>query len=154
MSWQNVIAQIFMAALASAGFSVYYRVPRSEYLFTSIAGALCWGVYILSQFWGASEVVAVFFSAVVVSILARYLAEWRRNPVTVFLVSAIFPLVPGSYIYYTVYYLLNGDTALSMVNLRQTFTTAIALAFGIMIVTSFPSFRKKSKQPTEKISEL
>lgn len=154
MSWQNVIAQIFMAALASAGFSVYYRVPRSEYLFTSIAGALCWGVYILSQFWGASEVVAVFFSAVVVSILARYLAEWRRNPVTVFLVPAIFPLVPGSYIYYTVYYLLNGDTALSMVNLRQTFTTAIALAFGIMIVTSFPSFRKKSKQPTEKISEL
>ena len=154
MSWQNVIAEIFMAALASAGFSVYYRVPRSEYLFTSIAGALCWGVYILSQFWGASEVVAVFFSAVVVSILARYLAEWRRNPVTVFLVPAIFPLVPGSYIYYTVYYLLNGDTALSMVNLRQTFTTAIALAFGIMIVTSFPSFRKKTKQPTEKISEL
>lgn len=149
MSWQNVLSEILMAALASAGFSVFYRVPRSEYLYTSLAGALCWGVYILSQHWGADEVVAVFFSAVAVSILARYLAEWRRNPVTVFLVAAIFPLVPGSYIYYTVYYLLNGDTALSMVNLRQTFTTAIALAFGIMIVTSFPSIRKSIRKPSD-----
>lgn len=146
MAWQNVLAQVLMAALASAGFSVYYRVPRSEYLYTSISGALCWAVYILSQHWGADEVVAVFFSAVAVTILARFLAEARRNPVTVFLVAAIFPLVPGSYIYYTVYYLLNGDMALSMANLRQTFTTAIALAFGIMIVTSFPSIRKQVKR--------
>lgn len=149
MTWYNVLSEVVMAALASAGFSVYYRVPRSEYLFTSIAGALCWGVYILSQYGGAEEVIAVFISAVAVSILARYLAEWRRNPVTVFLVPAIFPLVPGSYIYYTVYYLLNGDSALAMVNLRQTFTTAIALAFGIMIVTSFPSIRKSIRKASD-----
>lgn len=139
----ELVVQIFMAFIASAGFAVFYRVPKTEYLFCGIGGAVCWGIYILSQYLGARETVAVFAAAVVVSIVARYFAERRRSPVTVFLAASIFPLVPGSYIYYTVYYLLNGDSELSRINFERTFTTAVAIAFGIMIVTSFPSFKRK-----------
>lgn len=146
----DIIIQILMSAIASLGFSAFYRAPRSEYLYCGIGGALCWAVYVLTQHFGAAEVVAVFCSAVVVSILARVFAKRRRTPVTVFLVASIFPLVPGAYIYYTVYYLLNNESSLSAAYLRQTFTTAIAIAFGIMIVTSFPAFKRKREVPDKK----
>lgn len=145
MSIAEIFIQALMAGIASAGFSVFYRVPWSEYLYCGIGGALCWAVYIVAGRMGVHETIAVFLAAIVVSIAARFLAKRRRYPVTVFLVSSIFPLVPGSYIYYTVYYLLHSEAELSSYNLQRTFQTAIAIAFGIMIVTSFPSIRKKSK---------
>ena len=146
MNWTNIAIQIVMAAVASAGFAVFYRTPKSEYFFCGIGGAVCWGVYILSQHFGAKETIAVFLAAVVVSIVARFFAGKRRMPVTVFLAASIFPLVPGSYIYYTVYYLLNGESELSRLNFARTFTTAVGIAFGIMLVTSFPSIRRKIKR--------
>ena len=143
MFWQDAVIQIFMSAIASAGFAVFYRVPPSEYLFCGLGGATCWAVYIYTQAFGVKESFAVFLAAVSVSILSRFLAERRKCPVTVFLVASIFPLVPGAYIYYTVYYLLNSQSELSRLNFERTFTTAVAIAFGIMLVTSFPSIRKR-----------
>ncbi len=146
MDRADLFLKIFMAGMASAGFAVFYRTPKSEYLFCGISGAICWAIYVITQHFGARETVAVFLAAVMVSIAARIFAARRRKPVTVFLAASIFPLVPGSYIYYTVYYLLNGESALSRVNFARTFTTAVAIAFGIMLVTSFPSIRAKVRK--------
>ena len=48
-------------------------------------------------------VVATFIAVVVITLLSRIFAIVRKAPVTIFLVSGIFPLVPGVGIYYTSY---------------------------------------------------
>ena len=61
-----------------------------------------------------------------------------KTPVTVFLLSGIFPLVPGAGIYYTAYYFIQGENALSLANGISTFKVAVALAVGIALVLGLP----------------
>mgnify|MGYP002624622553 CR=1 FL=1 len=42
--------------------------------------------------------------AFILTVFSRVLAAKRKNPVTIYLITGIFPLVPGAGIYYTSYY--------------------------------------------------
>ena len=53
-----------------------------------------------------------------------------------FLIAGILPSVPGAGIYRTVYYLIQGDQALSMYYLVVTLHTAGAIALAIFITDS------------------
>ena len=61
-----------------------------------------------------------------------------KMPVTVFLLSGIFPLVPGAGIYYCAYYFIQGNNALALSHGISTFKVAVALAVGISLVLSVP----------------
>ena len=61
----------------------------------------------------------------------------------VFLLSGIFPLVPGAGIYYTAYYFIQGNNALALSNGISTFKVAVALAIGITLVLCVPLPKRK-----------
>ena len=75
----------------------------------------------------------------------------QKTPVTVFLLTGIFPLVPGAGIYYTAYYFIQNKNAMALANGISTFKIAVALASGIAgaeradseeaeIICCFPSY--------------
>ena len=72
------------------------------------------------------------------ALAARICAVLLKTPVTVFLLTGIFPLVPGAGIYYTAYYFIQGENALSLANGISTFKVAVALAVGIALVLGLP----------------
>ena len=72
------------------------------------------------------------------TLLARIFAISRKAPVTIFLLSGIFALVPGAGIYYTAYYFIQNDNALALSTGINTFKIAVALAVGISLVLSIP----------------
>lgn len=61
--------------------------------------------------------------------MARIFAAARSMPVTVYLLSGIFPLVPGAGIFYTAYYLFTNDRALSSSKGIETFEVAVHRAW-------------------------
>ena len=74
----------------------------------------------------AVEAFAASLLAVIpLTLLARILAMTLRAPVTVFLLTGIFPLVPGAGIYYSAYYFIQGDNALALANGISTFTFVV-----------------------------
>ena len=81
---------------------------------------------------------ASLLAVIPLTILTRVFAILQKTPVTVFLLSGIFPLVPGAGIYYTAYYFIQGDNALALSNGISTFKVAVALAVGISLVLSIP----------------
>ena len=81
---------------------------------------------------------ASLLAVIPLTILTRVFAILQKTPVTVFLLSGIFPLVPGAGIYYTAYYFIQGDNALALSNGVSTFKVAVALAVGISLVLSIP----------------
>ena len=81
---------------------------------------------------------ASLLAVIPLTLLARILAMTLRAPVTVFLLTGIFPLVPGAGIYYTAYYFIQGENALSLANGISTFKVAVALAVGIALVLGLP----------------
>ena len=83
-----------------------------------------------------STLQAAFFSILAVAFLSHILARIMKAPVTVFLIAGILPSVPGAGIYRTVYYLIQGDQALSTHYLISTLHTAGAIALAIFITDS------------------
>ena len=86
---------------------------------------------------------ASLLAVIPLTLLARILAMTLRAPVTVFLLTGIFPLVPGAGIYYSAYYFIQGDNALALANGISTFKIAVALAVGIALVLGIPLPQKR-----------
>ena len=62
----------------------------------------------------------------------------RKTPITVFLISGIFPIVPGAGIYYASYYLIMNDTILANAKGIETVKIAGEIALGIVVVLAIP----------------
>ena len=60
-----------------------------------------WFVYELAVMLGADSAAASLLAVIPLTLLTRVFAITLKMPVTVFLLSGIFPLVPGAGIYYT-----------------------------------------------------
>lgn len=101
-------------------------------------GAVGWFVYELAVLYGADAAAASLIAVIPLTLVSRLFAILLKTPVTVFLLTGIFPLVPGAGIYYTAYYFIQGENALSLANGISTFKVAVTLAAGIALVLGLP----------------
>ena len=124
-------------------FAALFACPKRILPYCSAVGAFGWVIYEIVVMLGGSTVAASLIAVIPLTLLTRILAVVLKSPVTVFLLPGIFPLVPGAGIYYTVYYFIQGDNALSLSNGVTTIKIAAALAIGISFVLSLPMPHKK-----------
>ena len=102
-----------------------------------------WLWYELLTLLGADAATASLLSVIPLTILTRVFAITQKTPVTVFLLTGIFPLVPGAGIYYTAYYFIQNENALALAKGISTFKIAVALAIGISLVLCVPLPKKR-----------
>ncbi len=141
------LRDIFLAGLGTFCFAVLFCVPRQHYLVCALNGALAWAVYLFALCLHPSAVVATLCASIPLTAFARIFAVRQKAPVTVFLFSGIFPLVPGATLYYTAYYFMHGENLLCLEKGIETLKVAIALAIGISIVLGIPlPKRRKTAQ--------
>ena len=116
-------------------------------------GAITWLVYLLMTEFGAGVTMACTTSTFVITIISRILSTVRKNPSTVFLIAAIFPLVPGAGIYYTAYNLIMDDFAAAGAKGLETFEIAggivLGIIFGFVLPKSMFSSRSSSSLDKE-----
>ena len=87
------------AFFGTVGFAVLTRVPRRTLLAAGGIAAAVYMVYWLLSLAGLSEHTAVFCGTTVGSVLGHLCARKMRVINTVFLMSAIVPVVPGLGLY-------------------------------------------------------
>ena len=104
----SYVLQFFIAAIATVTFAILFAAPKKELVFCGVSGGLAWLVYFILYRQSQNVVLGSLVATFVLTILSRILAVARCNPATIYLVSGIFPLVPGAGIYYTAYYLISG----------------------------------------------
>ena len=124
------------AYLACIGFSVLFNIHGVGMLICAGGGALGWLCNLLAAPLVHDEIVQYFLAALVISAWAEIMARLRKCPVTSYLLVALFPLVPGGGIYYTMEHALNGETELFLESLMHTLGLAGALAVGVLVVAS------------------
>lgn len=118
-----------------------------------IVGAVGWLAYLLSEHAGADTVLATFISAMTITLISHTFARIFKAPVTVFLIAGILPTVPGAGMYRIVYYIIQGDRAMSSYYLTNTLELAGVIAIAIFIMdTLFRLFQKGWKQNSLKYS--
>ena len=109
-----------------------------------------WLFYLIAYNWIESIPLASLAGTIVVALISRIFAVNRRVPVIVFLIAGIFPLVPGTGIYFTAYYVFMNQMELASEYARETMGIGLAIAFGIMIAFLIPqkffNYRGKTKK--------
>lgn len=139
-----MIIQIIAAFFGTLLFAVVFNVARKELLYCGITGALGWFVYLMIEDLTKDIVFSSFIATVMISVIAQFLARVRKNPVTVFQIGGIFPLVPGAGMYKTLYYIVDQDYSLASQYLFETLAIAGSIAFGMVLISSLNKlfFRK------------
>ena len=132
-----MIDGVLAAMIGTVSFSLLFGVPRKEYPWCGLIGGAGWAVYLLAPSWWA-DAAAVLAAAVVVVFLSRLAAVAKECPVTIFLISGIFPLVPGAGVYWTVYYIVTDELSLAVQNGYMAVKTAVAIVLGIVFVFELP----------------
>ena len=139
-----IFLEMFVAFAATMAFAVIFNVSRSELIFCGIAGLVAEGVYLFTLRISDETALAIFVASIAVTVLSRILANVRRMPVTVYLISGIISLVPGAG--NTVYNIISSDYMKAMYTGVDTIKVAVAIAVGIVLVFALPNkmfFKRK-----------
>lgn len=130
------IIQIVTAFFGSLGFAMLNNIRGIKLLYAAIGGMLAWSVNLLLGQWLHNEVSQYFITAILITVYAEICARIKKTPTTTFLITGIIPLVPGSALYYSMSYAVNGLWDKFISNSIYTVTLAVALATGIMVASS------------------
>ena len=131
------------AFIGSFGFSLVFRIHHNIRfsLIGATIGALGWATYLLSYSLN-NMITQTFMAMVVVTFLAEVNARIHKAPATIFILVGCFPLVPGKYIYESMYYMVYGQPELFSSAISSTFLISGSIAFAILIVSSVFKMQK------------
>ena len=130
------ILSLVCAYVACIGFCFIFHIRGKLLYITPIGGVIIWAVYLLLENAVPEVIVRTLFSTMAAALFCEIIARVMKVPVTVFMIIAILPLVPGSGIYYTMLACVARDYDSFLSKGVETIGIAGALAAGILMVSS------------------
>ena len=107
----GVIRALLGAFIGTVGFAMLVHVPRKSWLVSGIIAGLSYLIYWLLVQAGLSDPMSIFVGSMFGSVTGQLCARKMRIIGTVFLMSAIVPVVPGLGLYRMMGYLGQGRTS-------------------------------------------
>ena len=134
-----MIWELISAFVGTMAFSLLFSVPKKYYLHCGGIGAAGWLMHkIMLDTMGGSIAVSVFFATVLIVLLSRFAAVFEKCPTTVFMITGIFPLVPGAQIYWATYYLVTNNLYKALDSGFLALKIMISIVLGIVVVFEIP----------------
>lgn len=131
---QNII-QLIVALLGSLGFAMLFQLRLGLLPWASLGGLLNWAAYLLLSHFTENIFLSCFFAAAIAVLYCDIIARFLKAPVTLFLVPAIVPSVPGSSLFYTMSCIATSDWAGVRSYGVSTVKFTLGLAAGICLST-------------------
>ena len=131
---KEIAVQIISAIFGSLGFALLFSLSGRRLLWATLGGGIAWSIYLVVEAMGAGLFVCGVVSAMVATAYSEIMARILKTPKTAFIFPSIVPMVPGGGLYYTMSNVLTKDYEQATKYASNTITTAIALAFGIVVV--------------------
>lgn len=126
----------FACFLGCIGFSIYFNIHGFGMLICALGGILSWSAYLIAMERLGNVFAANLIGGIVAAAYAEVMARVRKYPAISYLVVAIFPLIPGAGVYYTMNHAVQGDTRLFAEKSMETAAIAGAIALGIVLISS------------------
>jgi len=137
------ITNFIYAYLSTMGFAVLFNAPRSSFLKSGFAGGLGWIIYIFTKNLSTSIVAATFIASLVIAIIGEFFAIMDKNPITVYIIPGIIPLVPGFGLYNTMRSIVDRRFDLAANHGTEALLISISIAGALVIVLSINSYRRQ-----------
>ena len=132
----DAIIQILAALVVTLAFGIVFNIRGKKLLVGMFGGMRAWSLFLLLGLAVESEVARYFLVSVAISVYSEIFARVLKTPTTTFYIVALISLIPGSGLYYSIAYALDGNTAMFLEKAVHTLALAAALALGIVLVSS------------------
>lgn len=130
------ILQFIYSFFATLAFNVLLQAPKRVYILNATIGAFSWIIYKYLVSLTGQTVFASMISGLFIGLFAGIFAIIKRIPAITIYLPSLIPLVPGTGIYYTMYYFITQDLDQASAKGVETFLMAMSLATGIFIATN------------------
>lgn len=132
-----MLVSIFFAFVATIAFGKLFNTPRRVLILGGLVGAIGFAVYIyMKEALGYSSMLSNFAGTIVLSIISEIFARSFKEPVTVFSIPGIIPLVPGLPLYRAMNFFMLNAYNVGMEKMVQASLDATAIALGILLISS------------------
>ncbi|MCQ2144073.1 MAG: threonine/serine exporter family protein [Bacteroidales bacterium] len=144
----RLLCQAFAAFVGTLGFAVLFGVPRKNYVETAVVATVGWISYmVLNLYTGLGVVGATLFATIVVAMLSYWFARFFRTPQTIFLITGIFPMIPGGGIFWTVFFFVSRRVGPAAHSGAMALAVTLAIVLGIVLVSALPRRLFGKKRP-------
>lgn len=128
----NILVQCFACMLATMFFGMLLGQPRQTLLHTVLIGLNAYVLYLLLD----GSVLAFFLCGLLAGLLCELTARLKGMATTLFLISAIIPVVPGLGLYRTMMFVAAADYPHALQVGTETLVGIGAIALGLTIATA------------------
>ena|GEM_PF-38104 len=127
---------LVFAFLGTVGIAIIVNIPR-RYLVSAGAIAACgWAVYELAIMTGNSRIIACFLGTCVIALIAEIVTRITKNTATLFIIPAIYPLVPGKIMFAAMLEMINNNLDAAVSIGLEAVLVAGSIAVALLIVIS------------------
>ncbi|MEH7234584.1 threonine/serine exporter family protein [Bacillus sp. JJ1562] len=142
-----MLSHLITSLVASSTFGIIFNVPKRSLIKCGLVGMMSWVLYIFLFFRGFDAVYATLVASLLVGIISHIFAKVYKNPVIIYSIVGIIPLVPGGIAYNSMRNFVENDYSTALSLAAKAFMISGAIAFGLVIseVLNQLIFKRKKK---------
>ena len=144
-SLTSMFMRSIMAGIGTTAFAILFRVAKQHFIDCTILGFISWFLFLTLSSLQSNVMLSIFISGFIIAIASRILAVKRKCPAIVFLMTSLFPLLPGLSFYRSIYYMLMGQETIAISFAKESFLIAFTIAISIAIVKHIKPLRIPKK---------
>ena len=153
MSWGQIAYLTAACTAALLGIAVIFDVPPKKLLWDMVGSIITCVLMLIGDKYGLHPLITNMIATAVPCVYCEIMARVLKTPTTIFMIPSLLPLVPGSRLYYTMFYLFSGEQALFLENMLVAVKICTGIAVAIIVVTGAVRWieaAKKQKLEREK----
>ncbi|MBU0436790.1 hypothetical protein CD110_03670 [Staphylococcus casei] len=127
------ILNLLFSYTASLFFGVIFDVPKRLYNTVGIVGACGWMIYTLFfEAFQLHTIYSSFFGSLALGLLSHIMARLKKEPVILFMIPGIIPLVPGGLAFDATKNLIILQFSKAINTILEVMLIAGAIALGLL----------------------
>ena len=127
-----MVIEIISCVVGTIAFSVIMKVPKKSLIIVAIGSTISATIErIITGIYG--DFAGCLISMICLSFYCELMARFVKIPTTVILMPSTIPLLPGSSIYYAMFYATQSDTELFISYIKLTIYAGLGIALGAVI---------------------
>lgn len=141
-----MMIKVMSALLATIFIAILFQVPKRNVVLTALGGGLGCLINELCLLAGLSDFFSIFLASLTLAMYSEIMARMHKTTVPTFLISGLFPLVPGAGMYYTMLAIVHHELDNALSTGINTLSTAALMALGILFVSTLSRLIFRQKQ--------
>lgn len=158
MRWLQVAYLTAACTVALLGIAVIFDVPPKKMFWAMVGSIISCVLMLIGDKYGLDPLITNMIATAIPCVYCEIMARVLKTPTTVFMIPTLLPLVPGSRLYYTMFYLFSGEQELFLENMLIAVKICTGIAVAIIVVTGAMRWieavkRQKLEKEKEKAAE-